>query len=122
MFKDLIKKCKGLDLPELIIQNDQRVISTGQETNVAYYILAGKVRNEDSSLPSDNYYQPGDVVCIRDFLGSKTYLKNHKAIAGTTLICLTVEIFKETFFSNDGFAWSLSKLLASESLHRRSIK
>ena len=117
MNTNLIKKSKALELPKLIIQNEQRVICTGQETNTAFYILAGKVKIEDPFALCKGHYQQGEVVCIRDFLGSKTYLKNHKAMAGTTLLCLTVEIFKEIFFSNDRFAWSLSKLLASESLH-----
>ena len=62
------------------------------------------------------------LFALEVFLGSKTYLRNHKAIAGTKLICLTVEIFREIFFSDDRFAWSLSKLLASESLNRRPLE
>ena len=119
---NLVEKSKWLELPKLIIQKEQRVICTGQDTNTAFYILAGKVINEDTFCVSTKYYQPGELVCIQDFLGSNTYLKNHKATAGTTLLCLTIQMFKEIFLSNDRFAWALSKLLASESLFRGALK
>ena len=98
MYTNLIKMSKVLELPKIIIKNEQRVIFSGQETKVAFYILTGKVTNEDSSLFNSSYYKSGEVVCIRDFLGSKTYSRNHKAIAGTILLGMTVEIFKEIFF------------------------
>ena len=72
--------------------------------------------NEHNHSVDNKVYQEGEVVCLRDFLGSDTYSAAYKAFAGTTILCLTVDMFKEFILSGDKFAWSLSKLLASESI------
>ena len=64
-----------LDLPKVIIQNEERVIFAGQETDLALYILEGKVQNEDSFPLDNSYYQTGEVVCIRGFFGLENIFK-----------------------------------------------
>ena len=111
---DIFTDSIALNLPKLIVSNEQRIIHSGQETNTAFYILKGCVANEHNRSQGDKLYQEGEVVCLRDFLGSDTYSAPYKAFAGTTILCLTVDMFKEIILSGDKFAWSLSKILASE--------
>ena len=113
---DIFKNSVALNLPKLIVSDEQRIIHTGQETSTAFYILKGCVANEYDEIANDKVYQEGEVVCLRDFLGSDTYSAPYKAFAGAAILCLTVDMFKEIILSGDKFAWSLSKLLASESI------
>ena len=113
---DIFTNSIAPNLPKLIVSNEQRIIHSGQETSTAFYVLKGFVANEYNNRADDKVYQEGEVVCLRDFLGSDTYSAPYKAFAGTTILCLTVDMFKEIILSGDKFAWSLSKLLASESI------
>ncbi len=111
---DIFTNSAAINLPKLIVSDEQRIIYSGQKTSTAFYVLEGKVENESYWPAKNQVYQEGELVCLRDFLGSDTYTKAHKAFPGTTLVCLTVEMFKEVIFSGDKFAWSLSKILATE--------
>ena len=113
---DIFTNSMTLNLPKLIVSNEQRIIHSGQETSTAFYILKGCVANEYDQSAGDKIYLEGEVVCLRDFLGSDTYSAPYKAFAGTAILCLTVDMFKEIFLSGDKFARSLSKKLASESI------
>ena len=113
---DIFTNSMALNLPKLIVPSEQKIIYSGQETSTAFYILSGKVANDGYQETKESVYSDGEVVCLRDFLGSNTYSKTCKAFAGTTLLCLTVDMFKELILSGDKFAWSLSKILASESI------
>ena len=113
-----IKSLEVFNLPKMIISNDEIIIHSGQQTDKAFLILDGTVTEDEPYRNSDKSYHKGEVVCLLDFLGSNTYSKSQKAYAGTILLCLTVEMFKEMVLCGDKFAWSLSKLLAAECLNR----
>ena len=111
---DIFTNSAAINLPKLIVSDERRIIYSGQKTSTAFYVLEGKVENEGYWSAKNQIYLEGEVVCLRDFLGSDIYTRPHKAFPGTTLICLTVDMFKEVVFSGDKFAWSLSKILAAE--------
>ena len=52
---DIFTDSIALNLPKLIVSNEQRIIHSGQETNTAFYILKGCVANEHNRSQGERY-------------------------------------------------------------------